>query len=191
MQWLGCTGFLTSSKGCTSMKKVDNHWFKFLQISFAYILCKEVDLNFEEKRESNLSARVKKHKIKIENSFSCYLFAQLYLSSWSEFVPLSKKIELENWAASLFRPLFNCQKKSCKFVQGMNNVLLMCRRRSKQIVWNKWFCKHSLIIKNTERSFRYTLKCLSTTCMQRILPTISVTSFNSLNDFNGEFHVYM
>ena len=54
---------------------------KFLQISFAYILQKEVDLNFEEKREINLSERVKKHKLEIASSFSCYLFAQLYLSS--------------------------------------------------------------------------------------------------------------
>jgi len=52
---------------------------------FADIICvhfdKEVDLNFEEKREINLSVRVKKHKLEIESSFSCYLFAQLYLSS--------------------------------------------------------------------------------------------------------------
>jgi len=28
VQWQGCTGFLTSLKGCTNTKKVDNHCFR-------------------------------------------------------------------------------------------------------------------------------------------------------------------
>jgi len=91
VQWQGCTGFLTSSKGCTSIKKVDNHWFKSSTVlvtrQYVLIIKRHVKWNQVKKKTQcwcsltstcHVAAWSPKHGIKYHNHEKMRLILRLY-----------------------------------------------------------------------------------------------------------------
>jgi len=58
VQWQGCTGFLTSLKGCTNTKKVDNHCVRLQVLSSRCILNIKlfVTLKYKQRKTSKASS---------------------------------------------------------------------------------------------------------------------------------------